>query len=691
MNKFSRRRFLRGVIPIPFLMTIPNSKSSASIETKKSKLLDAPEDKPVRIIPHQAPSIITNSVKDILREGNASLRKHFGAVGDGDTDDTKAFEDWWGCLIDLSHDRMSASTDEIPFMLQKGPLLNIESGVFIYSGKGLGFTNSSSLVLNVSGESPLSTKIIINNDSYLFDMDKNPVYTYLCNLTVHGGSGLVRFKSKDRATTGIHLFKNLRASRYRVCAISNNSIDMPYFRVDSCIFYGDISGSAIGVCVSGYSAGGYISNCIFSDNLYGVKLAVTDDGHNINGPATPYNIVQNDFYRTGSLGKKNSYDIWIEPGRTSNNAGRGIIFSRNKFGQEFLYKQDCHVLIADSAFSVGSNLNGDRHHSVTESKGFVSGLRFESNNVNSNFNGYTAPFIKTYSPNVGNNYFCDIYDNGMPDNIVYFSNSIKNSELNNLSRSNYFDAGQCLPLQKGDVPRLLSNRDDVFKVHDPLGYYCGHPQVPSNYGVYPKLNFSWLYNEPTEKLVCIDSTRASVDNSYGGRNEASIISTKSTKSRVYTVINHQQPSLTHWIDFELKRYELNTASIVSLEITDVMGEVIHLRRNILLSLVPRWQRVVLSFVPSNSSPYKIILRVHGGKKKTFVVGNFNVYVNEGPINTGHNEGERMTWNLQHEVHGNIHEWYDSEGFKRAKVGTPEHDKDGVVISLNKIISNFKSV
>ncbi|WP_410955548.1 hypothetical protein [Raoultella planticola] len=684
MNKFSRRRFLRGVIPIPFLMTIPNSKSNGEIETKNNKLPCVPDNKPDHMISAQAPAVITHSVKDILREGNASLRKHFGAVGDGKTDDTQAFEDWWDCLIDVSHDRKRASTDEIPFMLQKGPMLNIENGVFIYSGKGLGFTSSSSLVLNVSGESPLSTKIIISNDSYLFDMDKNPVYTNLCNLTVHGGSGLVRFKSKDRATTGIHLFKNLRASRYRVCAISNNSIDMPYFRVDSCIFYGDISGSAIGVCVSGYSAGGYISNCIFSDNLYGVKLAVTDDGHNVNGPATPYNIVQNDFYRTGSLVKKNSYDIWIEPGKTSSNSGRGIVFSRNKFGQEYLYKQDCHILIADSVPNNGANLNGDRHHSVVESDGFVSGLRFESNNVNSNFNGYTAPFIKTFSSNIGNNYFSDIYDNGMPDNIILFSSSIKKMELNNLSRSNYFDAAQCLPLQKGDTPKLLSNMDDVFKVHDPLGYYCGHPQVPGDYGICPKLNFQWLYNEPTSKLVYVDSIRDPVDNSYGGKGEASIVSTKSAKARVYTVINHQQPGLIHWIDFDLKRSDLNAAPVVSLEITDVMDRVIHLRRNVLLSMIPKWQHVVLSFVPSNSSPYKITLRVRGGKEKTFLVGNFNVYVNEGPINTGHNEGERMVWNLQHEVHGNIHEWYDSEGFKRAKIGTPDHDKDGVVISLNKI-------
>ncbi|MCP5602778.1 hypothetical protein NL295_28425, partial [Klebsiella pneumoniae] len=90
------------------------------------------------------------------------------------------------------------------------------------------------------------------------DLSRNPVYTNLSNLTVYGGKGAIRLQSKERTTTGIHLFSSLRVSRYSECAISNNSIDMPYFRVESCIFYGDVSKTTIGVCVSGYSAGGYI-------------------------------------------------------------------------------------------------------------------------------------------------------------------------------------------------------------------------------------------------------------------------------------------------------------------------------------------------------------------------------------------------------------------------------------------------
>ncbi|HBT5607508.1 TPA: hypothetical protein MCA32_005757, partial [Klebsiella pneumoniae] len=166
-------------------------------------------------------------------------------------------------------------------------------------------------------------------------------------------------------------------------------------------------------------------------------------------------------------------DIWIEPGLTSNNSGRGIVFCRNKFGQEHLIKGDCHVLIADSSDGYGDNLNGDRLHSSNKSKGFVSGMRFDSNNVNSMHEGYSAPFIKTFTSNLGNNYFSDIYDNGMPEYIISFADELMPDAIDNLSRNNYFDASQCISLQKGSDPKMLSNKEGVFTVNDPLDYYCG--------------------------------------------------------------------------------------------------------------------------------------------------------------------------------------------------------------------------
>ncbi|HBQ4907786.1 TPA: hypothetical protein L7328_005203, partial [Klebsiella pneumoniae] len=355
-------------------------------------------------------------MSDMLLDGEAGLRKCFGGVGDGDHDDTDAFNEWWECLMEIAYKRRAYEGDEaaIKFMLQKGPLLTIENGVFIYDGPGLNIGNSNAFIFNVKGESALSTKILLPNDGiYLFDFDNNPVHSLLKDMTIHGGLGAVRYKSKDRSASSTHDFERLRLSRYNECGISNNSVDMPYFRVNKCVFYGATDKQTIGVCVSGYSAGGSITESIFSDNRYGIKLAVGDNGTERNGPATPYLIDNNDFYRTGNRGAVDedtgefvrfaSYDIWAEPGATAQNSGKGIKFTRNKFGQENLISPDTHILVADAyTTGTGAGLNGDRHHNEVISTGFFSGARFDGNDVNSTNGSYVAPFLRTFTPNTGN-------------------------------------------------------------------------------------------------------------------------------------------------------------------------------------------------------------------------------------------------------------------------------------------------
>ncbi|EPH0465992.1 hypothetical protein MMB85_004909, partial [Klebsiella quasipneumoniae] len=163
---------------------------------------------------------LTRTVSNLLLDGEAGLRKCFAAVGDGYHDDTAAFNDWWECLMDIAYKRRAYEGDEaaIKFMLQKGPLLTIENGVFIYDGPGLNIGNSDVFVFNVKGESALSTKILLPNDGvYLFDFDNNPVHSRLSDMTIHGGLGAVRYKSKARNASSTHDFERLRLSRYNEC------------------------------------------------------------------------------------------------------------------------------------------------------------------------------------------------------------------------------------------------------------------------------------------------------------------------------------------------------------------------------------------------------------------------------------------------------------------------------------------
>ncbi|WP_224225129.1 hypothetical protein [Raoultella planticola] len=646
-------------------------------------------------------AVFVRTVSNQILDGVAGLRKNFGAVGDGYHDDTAAFNEWWECLMEMTYKRRGVESDEtaLPFMLQKGPTLNIENGTFIYNGPGLNITDADVFTFNASGESSLATKILLPDDVYLFDFDKNPVHAHLANLTIHGGLGAVRYKSKQRSTNSIHLFENLRLSRYKECGISNNAIDMPYFRVSGSMFYGDPSKQTVGICVSGYAAGGFIRDCVFSDNLYGIKLAVGKNGTESNGPATPYLIQYNDFYRTGNRGAINedtgeferfaSYDIWMEPGVTSNNAGRGIKLSQNKFGQENLISPDTHILIADAVLSgSGAGLNGDRAHVETQSAGFVSGVRFDGNDVNSNSAGYIAPFIRTFTPNVGNFRFSDLYDNDMPSRIIEFADGITQSQIGNLGRTNVFDASMCLALQKGVEPKLLSNMNDVFRLIDPLNYYVGHPQSTLVPVGAQQDGFELLYSGPTSTIGLSNASRSSLNNSYGGIFEAAEITMNTDEGRAVATISGGLAGRKHWIDFDIRRGSSNPVGSVVMEVMDPTGVTILFRRIILVDTITRWQKVVLPYIPNVNGDIVVRFRSNvyvAGAATNFVIGNLNVYRNETPVNTGHNSGLRMQWDLQHAVKGARHEWYDNTGNLRAKNGAPTSVTDGVIISANPVV------
>ena len=636
----------------------------------------------------RAPAVHTNTILSRLKNGgSAGLKVDFGAKGDGSALDTEAFDQWWDCLKDANYKRIPARPGEKNWMVQKGPFLNIEDGTFMYDGPPLNLESGESFVMMLGGMHPLVSKIVLVNDSYLFDLDNNPVQTYMGKLTINGGLGAVRLKSKARMVSTEHLFERLVLSRFKECGISNNSIDMPYLRVDRCDFYGDPAFDAMGVCVSGLSAGGYIQNSIFTDLKYGVKLAVGDNGVERNGPATPFSLFRNDFFRTGSrLGE--SHDIWIEPGASTNNAGRAITLLDNKFGQETLRGGDTHVLIADSLANAGANLNGDRQHSTAKSSGFVSGLRTIENNINSQGTGAVrVPYIRSYTPNLGNLKIDDLFDNGMPSHVIEFSGGITQTDIGALARTNVFVANGLMALQENSAPALLSNLRDIFKVIDPLGMLAGHPQIPSSAQSDQRLNYTHLYAGTTASAPAVGATKVAMNNSYGGINEAVEVTLTGADGRLVATAPGGIEGRMTWIDCELRRGSSASVQSVVIEIMDATGNVLQLRRSVILDSIGRWQKVVIPYVPNSSGNILVRFKSNeyeAGVSTNFIAGNVNVYINESPINTGHNGGISMSWSKQHVVEGGIHYWIDASGNRRAKRSMPASDTDGVIISANLI-------
>ncbi|KDV93393.1 hypothetical protein, partial [Raoultella ornithinolytica] len=290
--------------------------------------------------------------------------------------------------------------------------------------------------------------------------------------------------------------------------------------------------------------------------------------------------------------------------------------------------------------------------------------------------------------NFGNNRFDNLYDNGMPKYLIQFHPGIDQSAVNNLTRSNVFDASAAMALQEGVEPHLLSNLSDVFRLVDPLNYFSGHPQS----GYYPvgsqKIDFVSLFSGPTSGITAADATKYSVNNSYGGVFEATEITMENADGRAFVTIANAVAGRKTWLDVELKRGSSNSVQSVKVEILNIDGLVIWVRRIVLLDSVARWQKVTLPFIPSVSGTFIVRFTSKSyvdASATKFIVGNLNVYMNDEPIGTGHNSGLGMNWSTQHIVNGSYHEWYDASGNKRGKNGAPTSVNDGVIISSNPVV------
>ncbi|HDS4030331.1 TPA: hypothetical protein QH046_005304, partial [Klebsiella pneumoniae subsp. pneumoniae] len=285
-------------------------------------------------------------------------------------------------------------------------------------------------------------------------------------------------------------------------------------------------------------------------------------------------------------------------------------------------------------------------------------------------------------------HFSDSYDNGMPSRIIEFAGGITQSQIGSLARSNVFDISHCVALQKGVEPKLISNLNDVFRLIDPLLYYVGHPQSTIVPVGSQQVGFELLYSGPTSGIGLSNATRTSLNNSYGGIFEAAEITMTTSQGRATATVSGGVAGRKHWIDFDVRRSASNPVGSVVMEVMDSTGVTVIFRRIILLDTVARWQKVILPYIPNESGDIVVRFRSNlyvAGAATNFVIGNLNVYRNETPVNTGHNSGLRMQWDLQHAVKGARHEWYDNTGNLRAKNGAPTSVTDGVIISANPVV------
>lgn len=76
--------------------------------------------------------------------------------------------------------------------------------------------------------------------------------------------------------------------------------------------------------------------------------------------------------------------------------------------------------------------------------------------------GYSASFIKTFTSNLGDNYFSYIYDNGMSEYINLFADELMSGAIDNLFRNNYFDISQCISYKKEALLKCFLIKGGIY-------------------------------------------------------------------------------------------------------------------------------------------------------------------------------------------------------------------------------------
>lgn len=634
----------------------------------------------------------TRSVTQRIKDGlGLDLKHDFGAVDDSEHDSTSAFEDWWSALMDVNYKRKSIVSGEKAYMVQKGPQLLIPEGNYRYDGDGLNIATGDAFVFAARGVSSLATKIYLPDNGYLWDLDNNPISTTLSDLKTVGGRGLVRFKSTARNVANMHVFERMIFSQYTKCPIEFNSIDFPNIKVRNNIFDGNPSSPTVGLAMAGLSANSEVSGNAFHCNRYHLKLGVGSNGTESNS-VVPLNIFNNDFIRINTrVGA--CFDVWIVPNPSSSrNSGRGVNFHTNKFGQENIQSGDYHILVANENTLSGENYNADRTHTASKSTGFVSGLTFTDNNVNSENNGVRTSFILSYTANIGNLSIDNIWDNGVPTRILEFSPVVPQSEIVNLSRSNVFKLNQYIPGQEGIVPQLiLSNREDIFTVIDPLGYLRGGSSSKPKFEGNDLIGYrkAWSGNKTSEATVAGGATKTSIDNRLDMPDEAATITMTNADSRCGFTVSSASTTRYSVVSLELRRPATLSVPSVTVEIIDNNTGSILYRRQYGIDFY--WKRYPDIIFKSNATTgYTVRLSSDeyvAGTNTSFDVGMVHIYEADQTVNSGHNFILDMKWDGRHNVilrsdGTQIHEWIDSTYNYRWKIGQPTSDTDGVVKSTN---------
>ena len=277
--------------------------------------------------------------------------------------------------------------------------------VYVYKGRGIDSPHPY-----IVG----SDTVIINQSSSGYVIDSNQMWEQLDvhNVQVDGGHGAIRNRFMGWNVTGKHRVTGCRFRLFTKCAISHNSMDMPYWEIHGNEFRAATDVGTIGVALSGMTDHCHITGNAFLNEQYSIKLAPQTVDGDERCPANTM-IELNDFIHFSGGGVQKRANIWLVPKgvtlpkddawRANVDAHSGHVISRNKYGGENQQVHDVRMLIAAEDPATGADA-GTKLPALAPTYGFVNGIVFEHNNIGGMAEG-VEHVVECWTPNLVSSIF----------------------------------------------------------------------------------------------------------------------------------------------------------------------------------------------------------------------------------------------------------------------------------------------
>jgi hypothetical protein len=317
----------------------------------------------------------------------------YGAVADGVAVDQIALEN----AIAEAREQAKAAIEALPGQI--GGAVHLPPGDYVMDEVIALFTPDNgqpcaSLRLTAT---PGTVRLRVPDGQYAFETAERVIHLYVEGITFQGGKGAFRQSYGGVNVNSYRTFVNCHFLDYTECAVASNASDNPYWKFIECYFRGAVGYETRGIALTGMLDDLRIEGCTFTRDQY----------HLVLGPLASAGYVVFNSFLSFTAGHCDA-DVVLVPNDATGgygvNAGEGLLFGWNKFGNESLNEVAPRILIA----KLTTDGDGVENNSVDTSwtvgiggANYLSGVQFKGNTFALDGN-YNAPMIRSYVDQVGN-------------------------------------------------------------------------------------------------------------------------------------------------------------------------------------------------------------------------------------------------------------------------------------------------